>query len=184
MSNFFTNIEPRQTELEHLGIMPYDFEFKDHYDPDDLTPMEVLVLTVFGEARGESETEIRYVAHVILNRIASRESNVYDVAMDPVQFNAWADFDSAHKRNLSSILNPRRSTLMRVYDIVKDVVKRRAQGLNPIPGVNNFTATYTLVLGNKNDRTIVKDVIEGTPVWPIGMEVVYSGKLSFLRSIV
>lgn len=183
MSKFFDYPNNREHELEHLGITPNDFNFRDTYDPDDLTPMEVLVLTVYGEARGSSDTVIRYVTHVILNRISNRRSNVYDVAMDPVQFNAWADFDDAHKRNLSRILNPRQSTLVKVHGIVKDVVKRRAQGINPIPGVNNFTATRTLVLDRRNGRTFVKDVVPNTPVWPRGMEVIYNDDLAFLRSV-
>lgn len=180
MTNFFTNLNTHDTELEHLGIMPYNFEFKDRYDPDDLTPMEVLVLTVYGEARGSSDKVIRYVTHVILNRIAERRSDIYTIAMNPTQFNTWGQFDDDHKSNYRSMFNPNQSSLSKVYELVKGVVKRRANGINPIPGVQNFTATRTLLLKDKNGITFVDDVRTG-PNWPKGMEVVYYDDLAFLK---
>lgn len=55
----------------------------------ELSDLEVLTLTVYGEARGEGLDGIAAVTQVILNRAKSSGRIVKDVCLEPKQFSCW-----------------------------------------------------------------------------------------------
>lgn len=56
---------------------------------DDLSDLDVLILTCIGEARGEPPEGIIAVANVIMNRATSDKSSIKAVCFKPKQFSCW-----------------------------------------------------------------------------------------------
>jgi len=54
-----------------------------------VTPLLIIALTLWGEARGEGEAGIRAVASVIWNRAGYNPANCEAVCLKPYQFSCW-----------------------------------------------------------------------------------------------
>ena len=59
----------------------------------DLSEIEVLALTIYGEARGELIEGQVAVAAVIRNRVNTRKQTYKDICLEPKQFSCWNEFD-------------------------------------------------------------------------------------------
>ena len=69
-----------------------------------LTPIELLTLCLYGEARGESPSGKLAVAHVVLNRLAAAPrygKNIPEIILRPYQFSCFLDSDP----NLRHLIN-------------------------------------------------------------------------------
>lgn len=67
---------------------------------ESLLPDEILALTIYGEARGESIDGQVAVAWVVMNRLSllpGRYKNVKDVCLKPLQFSCWNSDDPNRK---------------------------------------------------------------------------------------
>ena len=79
-------------------------------EPRSLDDITILALTIFGEARGQSNAGREAVANVILNRLDLRESGIgprnwgntlQDVCLAPLQFSAWNEGDPNRAKMLA-----------------------------------------------------------------------------------
>lgn len=60
---------------------------------NDLTPLEILTLTIYGEARGEPIEGQIAVACVIRNRVNKRNKSYFEICTQPKQFSCWNEDD-------------------------------------------------------------------------------------------
>ncbi len=59
----------------------------------DLSPIEILGLTIIGEARGESITGQIAVGCVIRNRVRTHNKTYNEICLAPYQFSCWLETD-------------------------------------------------------------------------------------------
>lgn len=65
---------------------------------DKLTEVEILALTIYGEARGESLDGKAAVANVIINRSVARQLSIKKVCLQPKQFSCWNEDDANYEQ--------------------------------------------------------------------------------------
>jgi N-acetylmuramoyl-L-alanine amidase len=85
----------------------------------------VLARTMYGEARGDGDTGMIAVGHVILNRVANPGwwgIDITSVALKPWQFSAWNHNDP--NRDIISILQPHQGNWVfdRAYELAGRVL--------------------------------------------------------------
>lgn len=80
-------------------------------DLSALSPVEILTLTLIGEARGEPIESQVGVANVIRNRVLARKQSYRSICLQPFQFSCWNDED------------PNRALLLTIAD---DLIAGRA----------------------------------------------------------
>lgn len=122
---------------------------------DQLLPNEIMALTVFGEARGESIDGQVAVAHVILNRFTAnpkKYKTLANVCLEPLQFSCWNDSDPNKAKLIelskqfinNNVTNP---ILKQIYYICMGVI-----GNHLLDNTNNSVNYLALALFNSNKK--------------------------------
>lgn len=114
---------------------------------DQLLPDEVLALTIYGEARGESIEGQVAIANIIMNRFLSNtfkyKNNVGNVCLEKFQFSCWNDNDP-NRAKLLSLANSL------VIGDIKDTILRQCLAVARNIVGNHFVDNIS---GNKNYMT-------------------------------
>lgn len=122
-----------------------------------------LVLTIFGEARGEIHDGQLAVAMVILNRAKKRNCSIKDVVLAPYQFSCWNANDPNFKLISNPLFDLNTST---VRDIIDVCVAALEKTIDPTKGATHYC-------------TITTD-----PYWAVGKTPCYTaGKHKFYNDV-
>lgn len=91
--------------------------------------IDLLTRTVFGEARGQGDEEVRAVAHIAINRWLSRKwgDELGEVVQWPAQFSVWNVGDANH-RVVTDASVAKRPGWLRVSRLTLQVLEERLSG--------------------------------------------------------
>ncbi len=144
---------------------------------NELTEVEMLARTIYGEARGSSQTEQEMVGHVIMNRLEDWGYNsIHDTVLDRFQFEAWGvpsiTFDANQKavRNVNIEGDPAYNTAKSIAEKVMSRSSRPA----PLRNCQHFVSRRLIY---ERDNKIV---LRASQNWMVGMEIVWEGDHVFL----
>lgn len=107
------------------------------HDAGQSDDKDILVRTVYGEARGEPEQGMAAVAHVVLNRVRAQRywgRTIGAVCLKPYQFSCWNDKDPNRKTLLSLPVGDAR--LQQVAAVVEKVLSNGVA--DPTDGATHY----------------------------------------------
>lgn len=124
---------------------PTSSQKKPHADVSQLSDIDILARTIYGEARGEKIGGMEAVASVILNRVKRAEkrngrywwgNTVRDVCLKKWQFSCWNENDPNRQKILSV------STKNRAFQICHRIARRALAGTlkDPTDGATHYHA--------------------------------------------
>jgi len=148
-----------------------------------LSDREILIRTVYGEARSiTDEEEIKRIIWVIRNRVKSIRymNTIKDVCLQPWQFSCWNSLirneikykneKEVRKRILSDL-----ASKVRIDRIIQEVMEKN-MSQNPIFGVCEY------ILYNEDVLIVDNQVVESYADWSMNMRVVWKGQHIFIKS--
>lgn len=126
-----------------------------------LSQLQIMALTVYGEARGETSLGRDAVAWVIFNRSNKPSwwgSDIKSVCLAPYQFSCWNKDDPNYKRLIDPI------TLSdRTYKTIQDACNLiiNGKGIDPTHGSTHYCVT-SIIDKTKWTKTAEKTVVIGS----------------------